>query len=115
MVQIKNGNEIKALLLKKGITIDDIARDFGLHKTTVVRYFTNELNMSAKFLFNLADYSKLNVYKFVEHDDGKPVNQYKEKPKQIELDTSKIQETISSLKEKINSLSLEIERLRNHS
>ena len=82
MIKLKDGLEIKALLLKKGITLDDIARDFDLHKSTISRYFSNELNMSAKFLFNLPDYSKLNIYLFVKQEDGSPVKQYriKEKP-----------------------------------
>lgn len=61
MSDIISGQSLKLLLKKKGISQQDIIKQFGMHQTTVSRYFTERDKMPADFLLRVAAYAKLSL------------------------------------------------------
>lgn len=61
MSNIISGQSLKLLLKKKGISQQDIIKQFGMHQTTVSRYFTERDKMPADFLLKVAAYAGLRL------------------------------------------------------
>ncbi len=61
MSDIISGQSLKLLLKKKGISQQDIIKQFGMHQGTVSRYFTERDKMPADFLLRVAAYAKLSL------------------------------------------------------
>ena len=70
MVSIISGKEIRHKLSVVGIRIEDVARAFNLHQSTVSRYFSDKLKMTPEFLFNLSDYSGIPMDEFIVRDSN---------------------------------------------
>ena len=66
-VNLKKGSEIRKILKRKGLSSADICRALGLHKTTVSRYFTDDVKkIPLQFLINVAKLAEMSVEEFTE-------------------------------------------------
>lgn len=55
------GSELKIILKKKRITQNMLSDFFGIHRTTISRYFTDDIQMPASFILKVAVYAKLDI------------------------------------------------------
>ena len=70
-IELIKGSKLKILLKRKGILSKHITEAFGLNRTTVSRYFTDDMAMPATFIVKVAFYAKLNIEDLIigDHDD----------------------------------------------
>jgi transcriptional regulator with XRE-family HTH domain len=66
MSDIISGKSLKLLLKKKGISQQDIIKEFGMHQGTASRYFTERDKMPADFLLKVAAYAGLQLKDLIE-------------------------------------------------
>lgn len=67
-IDLIKGSKLKILLKKKGILSKHITEAFGLNRTTVSRYFTDDIAMPATFIVKVAFYAKLNIHDLITGD-----------------------------------------------
>lgn len=65
-IELIKGSKLKILLKRKGILSKDITAAFNLNKTTVSRYFTDDMQMPATFIIKVAVYAGLNISDLIE-------------------------------------------------
>jgi transcriptional regulator with XRE-family HTH domain len=67
-IELIKGSQLKILLKRKGIMSKDITETFNLNKTTVSRYFTDDMQMPASFIIKVAAYAGLSLEDLIEGD-----------------------------------------------
>jgi transcriptional regulator with XRE-family HTH domain len=112
MVTIIPGKEIKRMLHIHGIKIEDVAKAFNLHQSTVSRYFSDKLKMTPEFLFNLAEYSGIDINEFLVrdsgfHKEGEPVERTS-----MDVEKQDLIQLIRNMVGKIEHLEYQIEYLK---
>lgn len=113
MVSIIPGKEIRRKLSVQGIRIEDVARAFNLHQSTVSRYFSDKLKMTPEFLFNLSDFSGIPIDEFIVRDSN-----YRKSTEPVDKSSMDIyrQDTVQLIKnmvDKIGQLELAYTLLEN--
>ena len=67
-IELIKGSKLKILLKRKGILSKHITEAFGLNRTTVSRYFTDDMAMPATFIVKVAFFAKLNIHDLITGD-----------------------------------------------
>jgi transcriptional regulator with XRE-family HTH domain len=67
-IDLIKGSKLKILLKRKGILSKHITEAFGLNRTTVSRYFTDDMAMPATFIVKVAFYAKLDINDLITGD-----------------------------------------------
>ena len=67
-INIIKGSELKLKLKRKRITSREICEKLGYNKTTVSRYFTDDMAMPATFIVKVAFFAKLNIHDLITGD-----------------------------------------------
>jgi transcriptional regulator with XRE-family HTH domain len=70
MSNLKPAHEIKEMLVQRKLTVQDVIDHFGVHKTTIHRYLKGDYSMSATFLYDLAQFTDIDIYEFFEGASG---------------------------------------------
>jgi transcriptional regulator with XRE-family HTH domain len=69
---IISGAELRLILKRKRILINDLIEEFGYNRTTISRYLNDKQQMPAHFIINVAAFAGLSIEQLLE----KPVKKY---------------------------------------
>jgi transcriptional regulator with XRE-family HTH domain len=72
-IELIKGSDLRLKLKRRGILSVDLCRAFGYNKTTVSRYFTDDMQMSATFVIRVAAYAGLQIKDLIEGQVDEPV------------------------------------------
>ena len=67
-MDVIKGSDLKLLLKKKGITSNYLSDTLGIHKTSISRYFTDDIAMPATFILKVAKLAGLQMSDLVKGD-----------------------------------------------
>lgn len=95
-INLIKGSDLKIKLKKMGISSVDLCRAFGYNKTTVSRYFTDDMQMPASFIVKVAKYANLKVSDLIEGDID---------PHTIDIEYNEIHDTVSLVAEPLPTYS----------
>lgn len=70
-LKLIKGSYLKILLKRKKISQKELCDEFGFNRTTVSRYFSDDMAMPANFIIKVAAYSGLSISDLTEGNDIK--------------------------------------------
>lgn len=70
-MDVIKGSDLKLLLKRKGITSNYISDTLGIHKTSISRYFTDDIAMPATFMLKVAKLAGLEMSDLIKDDSPK--------------------------------------------
>lgn len=63
------GSDLKIILKKKKLKIQDLAERYGLVRTTISRYLNDQMAMPATFIVQVAEFANMSIEDFMVNDD----------------------------------------------
>lgn len=122
-MEVIKGSDLKLLLKSKGITQDTLSEKTGVIRTSISRYFSDEVTMPYHFLLKVAVLCGLQLKDLVKYDDDEVIVKTKEPPPVYEvkyrmdeeISVDHLGQVIRNMQEKIAELQKQVRQLqKNH-
>lgn len=119
------GSELQLLLKKRGILQKDICKKLNINQSQVSRYFTDDINMPATFVIDVAVMANLTIDELIKSQPNKVLEPHvpyikrvnslnTNKGTSIMIDNSPLDEVILYLKSEIERINSELIKLKNN-
>lgn len=65
-IDLISGSQLKILLKRRGIKINDLVEEFNFNRITISRYFNDRNPIPAEFIVKVAAYANLSLHDLIE-------------------------------------------------
>jgi transcriptional regulator with XRE-family HTH domain len=122
-MEVIKGSDLKLLLKRKGITQELLSEKTGVVRSSISRYFTDEVTMPYHFLLKVAALSGLQIKDLIKYSDQEVIIKAKEPPAEYnvikkdydDMTLDDLGTIIRNMQEKIAELQKQVGQLqKNH-
>lgn len=122
-MEVIKGSDLKLLLKRKGITQDTLSEKTGVVRSSISRYFSDDVTMPYHFLLKVAAIAGLELKDLVKYTDKEVIIQSKEpapeynvtKKEDDDISIDDLGNVIRAMQEKIQELQKQVRQLqKNH-